>query len=77
MSPNPYDARDEQEHAEVAALLNQLPSSHPAHDAHNRGAGTIELTHLVTDRSDLVEGLKNAYLAGWQRVLTRTRGFRS
>jgi hypothetical protein len=76
MNPNPYDTRDELEHAEVAALLAQLPAGHPARDAYGRGTGTIELTHLVADRAELVEGLKAAYLSGWRRVLTRSRGFR-
>lgn len=76
MSPNPYDTRDEQERAEIAALLEQLPPAHPAREAYGRGVGTIELAHLVADRAELVEGLKEAYLAGWQRVLARSSSFR-
>jgi hypothetical protein len=76
MSPDPYDTRDAQEHAEIAAILAQLPDAHPAREAYGRGAGTIELTHLVADRAELVEGLKAAYLAGRWRVLKRTAGFR-
>ena len=76
MNPNPYDTRDAQEHAEVAALLAALPDEHPARDAYGRGAGTIELSHLVADRVELVEGLKEAYLAGYARMLAGVGGFR-
>lgn len=76
MSPNPYDARDQIEHAEIAALLEQLPAEHPAREAYGRGVTTIELTHLVADRVELVDGLKKAYLAGFGPVLVGSSGFR-
>lgn len=76
MTANPYDTRDEDEHAEVAALLASLPNGHPARDAYSRGVGTIELTHLVIDHQTLVDGLKEAYLAGYGRILARSGGFR-
>ena len=76
MNPNPYDTRDEQEHADIAALLANLPAGHAARDAYGRGVGTIELAHLVADQAEMVERLKAAYLSGRWRVLTRSNGFR-
>ena len=76
MSPDQYDTRDEQEHADVAVVLTVLPAEHPARDAHARGVGTLELTHLVADRVELVDGLKQAFLAGYRRLLAGSGGFR-
>lgn len=61
MTPDLYDTRDEQEHAEVAAPLAELPASYPARDAYGGAAATIELTHLFTDRHKLLaqSGLEN------------------
>jgi hypothetical protein len=72
----PFDTRDALEHAEVAALLGGLPHEHPARVAYRRGAGTLALTHFVTDRPALVEPLKEAFLAGYRRLLASSRGFR-
>ena len=76
MSPDQYDTRDAQEHADVAAVLTALPPEHPAHEAYARGVGTLELTHLVADRVELVDGLKEAFLAGYRRLLDGSGGFR-
>jgi hypothetical protein len=76
MQANPYDNRDEQEHAAVAALLAPLPDDHPAREAYARGVSTVQLTHLVGDRADLVHGLKEAFLAGYWRTLQGSGGFR-
>lgn len=56
MSPNHYDTRDSQEHTDVAMILGVLPEEHPARAAYARGVGTLELTHFVADRLELVEG---------------------
>jgi len=74
MGPNPYDARDAEEHAAVAALLASLPDEPPAREAYGRGAGAIELAHLVADRAEL-DGLKEVYLAGYSRMLAGLGGF--
>jgi len=58
-SPNPSDTHDEIEHVDINALLEQLPPTHPAREAYGRGAGTIELTHLVADWAELVDDLKD------------------
>lgn len=71
-----YDTRDEQEHAEITALLASLSEDHPARVAYADGADTITMTHLVADRPELVDGLKKAYLAGYGRVLARSGGIR-
>ena len=77
MQPNEYDTRDPAEHAEVASLLERLPDGHPARSAYVRGIGTLELTHLVTDRPELVEELKDAWLAGYRRLLEQSRGYKA
>lgn len=76
MTPDPYDTRDPQERADVATILDQLPEEHPARDAFSRGTGTLELTHLVADRPELVEVLKGAWMAGYRRLLARSQEFR-
>lgn len=57
MRPHPFDTRDAIEHAEIAALLEQLPAAHPTREAYGGRAGTLGLTHLVADRSEVVEGM--------------------
>ncbi len=76
MQPNPYDTRDPAERADVATILGVLPDEHPARVAYACGTGTLELTHLVADRPELVEELKEAWLAGYRRLLARSQGFR-
>lgn len=71
-----YDTRDAQEHADVAAVLEELAADHPARDAYALGAGTIDLTHLVADIPELVERLTEAFLAGYRRMLAGTDTFR-
>jgi hypothetical protein len=63
------DLRDAEEHAAVTAALEQLPADHPARVAYLDRADTIALTHLVADRPDLVDALKEAYLASHRRLL--------
>jgi hypothetical protein len=55
----------------IATILEKLPSDHPAWMAYRAGAGTMELTQFVADRSEIVEALKEAFLAGYQRSLNR------
>lgn len=68
------DMRDPEEHAALAAALETLPADHPARAAYADGADTISLTHLVADRPELVEALKEAFLAGYRRMLERSAG---
>lgn len=75
MRPDSYDTRDAKEHAEVSALLGTLPSDHPTREAYARGADTIALTHLAADRPEVSEALKEAFLAGYRRLLAGTRRF--
>jgi hypothetical protein len=63
------DIRDEQEHADVAAILAALPDQHPARVAYADGADTIRLTHLVP--GELVDSLTEAFFAGYRRMLQR------
>lgn len=65
------DLRDAAEREAVAALLSALPREHAARSAFAAGLDTIRLTHLVADRPDLVEALKDAFLAGYCRMLDR------
>ena len=76
MNPNKYDTRDAKEHADVAAVLTVLPAEHAGREAYARGIGTLELTHLVADRVELVDGLKQAFLAGYRRLLAGSGGIR-
>ena len=71
---NPDDRRDPEEHACVTAALAGLPEDHPARKAYAEGVGTIELTHLVEDR-EIVEQLKQAFLAGYRRTLERSGAY--
>jgi hypothetical protein len=69
---HPADYRDDIEHAEVAAVLSELPEDHPARIAHYSGAreasDSIQLTHLVKERPDLVQRLTKGYLAHGMRI---------
>jgi hypothetical protein len=64
-----FDTRDAEERAAITAALESLPAEHQARTAFAEGADTIALTHLVADRPDLVEALKQAYLSGYGRLL--------
>ena len=76
-SQSPPSFRDAEECAAITAALKALPADHPARQAYAEGADTIRLTHLVADDPELVEALKNAFLAGYRRLLGRTgRHFR-
>ena len=70
------DMRDAEEHAAVTAALDQLPADHPARVAYLDHADTIALTHLVADRHDLVDALKEAYLKGFGRLMRSAAHFR-
>lgn len=63
------DIRDQHEHSDVAAILAGLPADHPARAAYAEAADTIRLTHLVP--AEMVPGLKEAFLAGYRRMLQR------
>jgi hypothetical protein len=73
------DYRDEQEHAEVACILSELPAEHPARLAYATGAreaaDSISLTWLVADRRDVVQALVDANMAAWRRTLARQGGY--
>ncbi|TMC55026.1 MAG: hypothetical protein E6J20_01255 [Chloroflexi bacterium] len=71
-----HDLRDSEEHAAISAALEQLPTDHPARKVFAEGVDTIALTHLVADRPELVEALKEAYLAGCGRLLRSSAHFR-
>lgn len=75
-APASYDTRDAQEHADVAAVLEELPADHPGRDAYAGSAGTLGLTHLVADRPELVERLKEAFLSGFWCMFAGAGGFR-
>jgi len=72
MRANPYDTRDAKEQAEVSALLDTLPSDHPACEAYARCADTTAFTHRVTDRPERCEALKEPFLAGYRRLPAST-----
>lgn len=57
-------------------ILGVLPEQHAAREAYAEHVGTLELTHLVADRPELIEPLKEAWLAGYRRLLARSGGFR-
>ena len=73
---HPADYRDEIEHAQVAAILDELPWDHRARVAYYTGAreaaDSISLGHLLTDRMDLVERLVDAYMAHHDRIWARS-----
>jgi hypothetical protein len=64
------------EHAVISAALEQLPAVHLARLAYLDHTDTIALTHLVADRPELVEALKEAYLKGFGRLLCSAGHFR-
>ena len=64
-----FDARDAEERAAIAAALTVLPAEHPARLAYPDHINTIRLAHLVAERPELVEALKEAWLAGYNRTL--------
>jgi len=66
-----YDTRDAEERAAVAAIVSTLLPEHAAHSAFAAGLDTNALTHLVADQPDLVEHLKDVWLAGYRRMLDR------
>jgi hypothetical protein len=70
-----YDTRDAEEHRAVATALETLPVDHAARRAYAEGADTIQLSHLVADRPDIVDELKEAYLAGYDRMLERSGSY--
>jgi hypothetical protein len=70
MIPN---VRDEQERADVAAILAALPENTMAHAAYAEGAETIKLTHLVP--AELVKPLTEAFFSGYRRYLQRQGGY--
>lgn len=63
--PRPFEAHDDQERAEIVAVLKELPEDHPACIAHRDGADAIRLTHLVDGHKDLIERLTWAWLDGY------------
>lgn len=71
---HPVDYRDDIEHAEVAQIVSELPEHHAARAAYLSGArqaaDSLSMTHLVTDRMDLVQRLVAAYLAHADRIWT-------
>lgn len=60
-----HNTRGRQEHAEEMAILSELPPDHSAREAYGHGAGKTELTHLVTDRAELIAPPQDAFLAGY------------
>ena len=75
---HPSDYRDEIEHAEVAQVLAELPEDHPAKIAYYSGAreaaDSLSLSHLLTDRMDLVKRLTAAYFGHNDRIWARYTG---
>jgi hypothetical protein len=75
---HPADYRDEIEHADVARILSGLPDEHIAIYAYYTGArnaaDSIGLTHLLTDRMDLVDRLVAAYTIASSRIWMRSPG---
>lgn len=69
------DCRDEEEHAEVARILSELPDEHPARIAYMTGtreaSDSISLSYLVADRPHVVRALTEANMATWRRMLDR------
>jgi hypothetical protein len=62
---HPSDYRDDAEHAQVAQILSELPSKHPARIAYAsgawEGANTLSLIRLVVSRTDMVDRLIAVY----------------
>ncbi len=65
--------RDDQANREVAKILAELPEDHTARVAFAGGKDTIGLTHLLTDRVDLVARLMDTYWARHDRVFTSSQ----
>src|SRR6185369_8375379 len=60
---------DEEERQEVAEILSELPEDHPARFAWEKDdRTTVDLTHILHDRRDLVERLSAAQMAGRARA---------
>jgi hypothetical protein len=61
---HPADYRDEIEHDAVAEILSDLPEDHIAiyayYTAARSAADSLSMTHLVTERPDLVARLMSA-----------------
>lgn len=76
MNAASYDTRDRQEHAELMAILSELPPDHPAREAYAHGASTSELMQLVADRAELIGRLRDALLAGYRRSLAGSKRLR-
>ena len=76
MERKPFDAHDDEERREILEILKKLPEHHRAWLAHREGADAIALTHLMDQRQDLIEGLKQAWMDGYGRLLRRSAGFR-
>lgn len=66
------EARDDEQRAEIQAILGELPEHHPAREAYAAGADAIQLTYLV-EREDLAEKLNQAWLEWYSRRLRRQR----
>ncbi len=62
---HPSDYRDDTEHAQIALILSELPSKHPARVAYSsgawEGANTLSLIRLVVPRMDMVDRLLAVY----------------
>ena len=75
---HPADYRDEIEHAAIAEILAELPENHPARVAHYSGtreaSDSIQLSHLLADRMDLVERLVAARTGHIDRIWARYYG---
>lgn len=56
-------------------MLEALRAGPPARAAYTGSAGTLELTHLVADRPELVERLNTVLLASFWRMLAGARAF--
>ena len=72
------DYRDEIEHAEVVKILSELPDDHIAVYAYftaaRSAADSLTMTHLLEERTDLVERLTSAHAAAGSRINARSPG---
>ena len=75
---HPADYRDDLEHADVAAVVSELPEDHAARVAYLSGAreaaDSLRMTHLLPDRMDLVQRLVAAYSAHADRIWCASPG---
>lgn len=71
----PQDIRDDEEKADVGRILSVLAADHPARLAHEQGADTIRLSHMVDDMA-LVRELTEAVLRGRRRLWDRHQHFK-